>query len=165
MIPVSPSANSLHVMLRACSRVGLNPVACSTTFLQSHALWFDPYPPTICLPARPICPSRFVSTNASPCTAPSRTTLVVSEVCARKHGAGRVKIEARKARKRFWADPQPVPPWECGSDARTKGHLISCSQSFPWYAPLPWEYKAEGLLCWDGPAERSVRSGLKARLN
>lgn len=73
--------------------------------------------------------------------------------------------DAREAMKELWADPQPVPPWECGSAARTKGDLSSCGQGFPWYVPLPVRGKVEGLLCWDGPAEPSVRSGAKARLN
>lgn len=88
----------------------------------------------------------------------------------RKYAPGETVLEglekdAREAKKELWADPQPVPPWEYGSDARTKERLSSCGQGFPWYVPLPMRDKVEGLLCWDGPAEPSVRSGAKARLN
>ena len=41
----------------------------NTTIPQSPALRFDPYPPTLGLPARPRCPSRFVPSAVSPCTA------------------------------------------------------------------------------------------------
>ena len=39
------------------------------------------FPPTIRRPARPRCPSRFVPTVASPCNAPSHTTLDHSSSC------------------------------------------------------------------------------------
>ena len=43
--------------------------------LPAHLLRPVSNPPTMSLPARPLCPSRFVPTIASPCNAPSRTTL------------------------------------------------------------------------------------------
>jgi len=38
--------------------------------------------------------------------------LVVSEVCARGTVLEGLETDAREARKRFWADPHPVPLWK-----------------------------------------------------
>ena len=44
--------------------------------------------------------------------------LVVSEVCAREYGAGRVREGSARG---VWADPQPVPPWEWRKGLLSKG--------------------------------------------
>ena len=41
-----------------------------------------------------------------------RLVLVVSEHAQRDTVLEELEKEAREAKKRLWADPQPVPPWE-----------------------------------------------------
>jgi hypothetical protein len=50
--------------------------------LINTALRFPQAPPRMGLPARPLCPSRFAPSVASPCTAPSHTTLAPSRAKA-----------------------------------------------------------------------------------
>jgi len=64
-------------MLRGSGRLPAQPI--NTTISPRPALWFTLSPSTRSLPARLPCPSRFVSTTASPYNAPSGTTLGYSK--------------------------------------------------------------------------------------
>ena len=61
-------------------------------------LRFPQAPPTICLPARPPCPSRFVYTVASLCSALSRTTRLIP---GKRYGGGvsRERVRDQSARR------------------------------------------------------------------
>ena len=70
----------LDVKLKeVAAALGVQPPTINTTISQLPALRFNPPPPRMGLPARPLCPSRFGPTAASPCNAPSPTTLVRSK--------------------------------------------------------------------------------------